>query len=232
MSDPTADGAGGQRESRGGVIAVGVGLVLAAVALVTLFTNRPREADPVELLAEDFEIGELPPGFSLERGLRLSGDERIVLIRGPVPLDEDPPRRVEPSAEEEAPDWAALPEGPRGTPPARVLLLGTPRTGAQAALDRAFRKVEWKDLADLGREGGRTAVDGGKLEWAGLSADWIRERLFEPAGTFRDEVRVNLTAGSRCWILHAIWPRGLPGDTEPLRGLLDALRPRVAAATR
>jgi hypothetical protein len=197
----SAEPAEPRRESPGGVVGVGLGLLLLAVASLALLRLGPRELDPRELLEADFELGPLPfPGVV-----------------------------EEPSAAPALPlDWSRLPEGPAGTPPVRVYLLRYGEGGATRALARHFRNLEWRELADIEERGGRTVVEGGRLRWGEFDADFVRERRFLPGPGFQDSLRINLGLPKRYWIAFAFWPRGLPGSKEPCELLLKSLRARSA----
>lgn len=230
------------RESVGGVLGVGLGLVLIAGCALALFQAGSEELDARAVLEEDFMLGELPFGLELERALRFTSGETVVvltdgseLVVEPEPLtaaegsgaDEEPAEAPALDALEPEIDWAGLPEGEAGTPPARVFLVRYNAGGARRALSRQFRGLEWQELSEIEATGGGAIVEGGRLPWGEFAADFVRERRFraEPP-RFQDQLRANLATPERYWILYAYWPEGRPGSKEPIEALLQALEPR------
>jgi hypothetical protein len=92
-------------------------------------------------------------------------------------------------------------------------------------LNSQFRGLEWKDLLEIDVQGGSSVVGGGKLEWFGFDADWVRQRRFIVGGSFRDTMRVNLSLGHQCWVAYAIWRQGAQASEEVMGELLAALAP-------
>jgi hypothetical protein len=226
---------GAPRESVSWVLGLGLGLAVIAACAAALLLVRARPLDPAEALRGSFEVGALPFGMRLDAALELPGGETVVVLADERELELDagdvvdagaaPEEDAEPSTEQEKPDWAALEELEPGGPPARLFLVRYPEAAAEAALDRGFRSLEWRDLAELGAEGGRVAVEGGRLDWGPFAADYVRERRFLHGPAFQDSVRVNLARPGQYWIAYAFWPRDHAGSWEPLEELLAALRP-------
>ena len=71
-----------------------------------------------------------------------------------------------------------------------------------------------------------TPIDAGKIPWHGFDADYVHDRSFEPGGTFRDEMRVNLSLANNACMLTARWTRGEAASKKALQPLLDALQPK------
>ena len=69
-------------------------------------------------------------------------------------------------------------------------------------------------------------LERGELDWGEYLAPFVHERQFEPGGTFRDWMRVNLSYGRTPVVLMARWNRGLPASKERMEELIAALAPR------
>lgn len=237
-----------ERERPSAVLGIGLGLALLGLAALALLLVRERPLDPALALADSFELGELPFGMRLERALRLPGGETLVVLGDgrelssdalpPDPSEPEPGDRELPASspaasageEREAVDWSKVVELESGTPPARLFLLRHPEASAERAIGRAFRNLQWRELADVDAKGGRLAVEGGRIPWGAFAADFVRERLFLPGLAFEDSIRVNLSLPGRYWIAYAFWPRGYPASKERLEELLGALRATSADA--
>jgi len=236
------------REKVSGVLGVGFGLALIAACALALAWSSLRRIDAGELLAADFELGEWPLGFAVEECLALPTGEKVVVLGrgagGDAPAGElsgaapagvpdaapaAPAERPQQSAGEDGPverfDWSAIPEGEKGTPPAKLYLVRYPPAAREGVLARQFGRIEWKDAGELEREGGRIPRGGGTIRWGEYDPSFVLERRYH-AGTFRDSVRVNLSLPRTCWVAYAVWPERLPGSQQPVERLLAALRPQ------
>lgn len=225
------------RERPAGVLGIALGLALFAGCAALLLFLRPRELDPAAVLASSFELGELPGALALERALETPGGAAVVVISDgrelaldPLPeLAKDAPEEREPKSDARAEppevDWSKVVEGEPDTLPARVFLVRYGESAAKKVLDREFRSIQWKELSDVGRRGGRAAVEGGQLDWGPFGADFVRERRFEPELRFHDALRVNLARPGRYWVAYAFWPPGLPGSAKAVERVLAALPP-------
>jgi hypothetical protein len=234
-----------QRASLGAIVGVAIGLALLFVCvLAPVFYGSSTFAAP-EGLAANFELEGLPHGFALEdTAYLLPGGERVFVFTdgsaSPVAaLDvvatasesagegETASVPGSPHGEGAAPfDWSTVAALSKGAQPARLFLVHYPGARAESVILEQFRGLEWKDLRLIGTEGGRSAVDGGQLQWGEYAADFVRERTYIAGGSFRDALRVNLSLGRECWVAYAIWPDLHAGSQEPVEELLAALRPR------
>ena len=227
------------------VVALGLAAVAVCVLVPFFYGSRTRAAGPA--LEQSYELGEMPHGFELgPEAFLLPGGERVFVFgaglagassKGPTGLTLEEtlagaglePEGVEgseaPSGPSDFTDWASLRPVNTGGPPAFLFLVQYPSGRASSVINEQFRGIEWKELRDIEAEGGRTAVDGGKLEWGEYAADFVQERNFVRGGTFRDSLRVNLSLGRECWIAYAVWPELDAGSKEVVRELLAALRP-------
>ena len=229
-----AEGGAQQRTSLGSVFGVGAGFLVLLICIAVLLGYGPRRRVASESLAEHYDVNSLPFGFVLQtEAYTLPGGEEVYVMNSP---DFEPalPAEVEsaivddkdgPRAGEEKVDWSSLQVAATGTPPAQLFLVKYPLSRAESVLKGQFRTLEWKDLSEIESKGGRSAVDGGKLEWNGYDADYVQQREYLPGLRFVDQVRVNLTLGGQCWIAYAVWPQQAAGSVAPVEKLLAALEP-------
>ena len=231
---PATEVEGRRYESCGGVVGVGLGLALIVLSLASLLFYGPRPSDASELLASSFALGQLPEGLELEpQAVTLPSGELVVTFSDGAPLELSPlelvtsskPKSSKPEEEFVEFDWAAVEVLSEGELPSRLYLVRFPRQRAERVLASQFRGLEWRDLSEISARGGSTVVGGGKLPWAGYSADWVRERSFLEGGSFRDTLRVNLSLGQECWIAYSIWPERVAGSEEAVAECLAALEP-------
>jgi hypothetical protein len=223
----------------GRTLAVALGLgVFAALAVVlgkaALVSDRLSVA---EALSDWLEVAPLPFGLEPDGALRRGGELLVRWIdRGAPP---EAPRAEPPRAGEQEPkqgprpprefDWSAIPIGPEGTPPVEVLLARYPE-GSSERVERLFAPPPVSaepggELTVIGPEGGRVAMDRGRLRWGAFEVAFVLERELEAGGTFRDVIRANLSLPRRPLVLYARWPRGLPASEERMVELLAAFRP-------
>jgi|GEM_PF-1371014 len=254
MSAETEAAEEAQGVGPGAILGVSIGFLVLCGGLLVLFGFGTRSVDAREALAGSFELDAFPEGHRLlEVAHLLPGGERVFVVTDgssavePSELEEVASDVPEPEADEPGGedvehaddegveseeeedddyDWTAIEVLSEGTRPARLFLVRYPRARADSVIGSQFRHLHWRELSEIDASGGRAAVDGGELEWAGYAADFVRERQFIEGGRFRDTLRVNLSLGGECWIAYATWPEGHAGSTEPVTELLGSLRPR------
>jgi hypothetical protein len=235
-ADVNPEDAAERRESLGGVLGIGLGLLILAMCVLAVLNRAPKRGAAAEVLAESFTIAELPGAFVLEeQAITLPAREQIFTFSDGSELEIEPGELVTSQGRHGGPggemgdfeefDWSAVKPESKGDLPARFLLVRFPTSRAESILNSQFRGLSWRDLSELSAKGGSTVVGGDKLNWAGYSADWVRQRRFIEGGSFRDTMRVNLSLGSECWIGYAIWPELAEGSEGALSRLLDALKP-------
>lgn len=247
----------GERPGRVLGTTLALGVLLAAVALLVGRSTEPL--DGAALVAEHFEVEELPFAFEVVDARRLALGERVVVLADPdgwraleLPLEpvqadaeqgrEGPPqggdgRRMGGGLQPGDPGWkpgpwAGIELGEEGAPPREAALVWYPLSRADDVLERQFQRVQFQDVAMLGWEGGSTPVDSGYLDWQGYRAGFVHVRTFERRGgepTFRDHLRVNLSVAGECCVLYLAWPRGQRGSRVAVEELVTALVPRAAA---
>jgi len=224
---------------------VGVAFALFAIALAALtLLGLPMETrNGSNELATHFVMGELPFDFRIAESRKLLGSEVYVAF------ERDDPREVSAAAVEaedlvvgdEDATQDAAPGDERtgklreehaledGTPPSLFYLVRYPADDSKSVLSRQFERHTDGEMSrgkGNGRgEGTKLTVDGGRLRWGAYDADFVLERKYEDGGHFTDTVRVNLTHGTECWILFALWPQDYRASREPVEQLLAALPP-------
>ncbi len=240
-------------ESLAGVFGVGLGLVIIALLVLTIVGYGPKTTTASSVLDGTFEVGELPEGLTLEpHALLLPTGERVVTIGNGAPLPVGPAELIDrspgggpggmggmgrggggpgsgpgsPGFEEY--DWAGVEVKVEDSLPARLYLVNYPERRAPGVLTRQFSGLRWRDLSEISAKGGSAVIGGGKIEWSGYSADFVRQRRFIEGGVFRDTIRVNLSLGQECWIAYAIWPASEAGSERVVREVLAVLRPAVS----
>jgi hypothetical protein len=214
-------------------------VLFAACALVSLAalgwvlaTQSTGGIDGDARLGEWFDVRPLPDGLAVsEASVLPRGDLAVVLSR--ADSGEEPPRNEVPEGQDGAGDWAPfdwskVPSGAVGTAPREVLVVEIAPQHASAELEQLFERGEELrgDWTSVSRSGGRRILERGQLRWGTLEAPYVLERAFEPGGTFRDTLRVNLTRERTARMLLARWTRGFPASREPVQRVLDALGPK------
>lgn len=236
-------------ESLAGVFGVGLGLVIIALLVLTIVGYGPKTTTASSVLAGTFEVGELPEGLSLEpHALLLPTGEKVVTFGNGAPLPVGPAELIDRgpgggpggmgrggggggpgpgpgSPGFEAYDWAGVEVKAEDSLPARLYLVTYPKRRAPGVLTRQFSGLRWRDLSEIPAKGGTAVIGGGKVEWSGYAADFVRQRRFIEGGTFRDTIRVNLSLGQECWIAYAIWPAGHIGSEDVVSDVIAGLRP-------
>lgn len=236
-------------ESLAGVFGVGFGLLIIAGLVLVIVGYGPRGIAASSVLAGSLEVVELPEGMTLEaNALILPTGEKVVTVSSGSPFWINPAELIDRSARMgggmgrgmgpgggmgfgpgspgfEEYDWAGVEVESEDSMPARVYLVTYPRRSASKVLVRQFSGLAWRDLSQISAKGGTAVVGGGKIEWAGYAADFVRQRRFLEGGSFRDTIRVNLSLGQQCWIAYAIWPERHTGSEEVVREVLAAVRP-------
>ena len=224
---------GSARASLRSVFGVALGLMIVALCAVTVFTYGTTTLAAAPGLAEHFELGALPFRFQLQEDLVvLPSGEQVYVLSRPGELPQVPPGLLAGNSgvsakESEFPapvDWSAVQVEKENGPPSAIFLVKYPNSTANATIEQQFRQVQWKELRFIESKGGRTAIDGGKLQWNGFGADFVHGREFFPELRFADHVRVNLTTGGQCWVAYGVWPEQEAGSKEVMAQFLGALR--------
>jgi len=170
-----------------------------------------------------------PEGYEVASALELPQGWTALVLRDPGAGDEPPkPQATVPEPVEGAPPpkaaWHELPIGPPGPRARELVFLTAPQHESLAPLYERTRGGG-PGPRDLPPQGGSATVDAGRIDWAGLDASFVHERTFEPGGTFRDALRVNLSDAARPCVLHASWTRGVAGSKQEIERLLERLTP-------
>jgi hypothetical protein len=124
--------------------------------------------------------------------------------------------------------WSKLEEGEAGHSPSEMVIAWYEYDDAEAVLKRQFSGARYGDISDVSDKGGRLVVDSGEVNWGAYSTFFLRERVFRKVDDvpgFYDTMRVNLTLGTRCCVLYAIWAPGRLGSKESISEALRHLRP-------
>jgi hypothetical protein len=234
----------------GGWRTVGVAFGLGLLGILTWSLSTKafgRRTEPAgSALADWLEIDALPFGLEPDVALWRGGELLVTWVdrQAPAEAPRIEPPEPEPGSQEAqagdgrdgAPqefDWSAVPVGPQGTPPVELLAVRYP-AGSDERVEALFEPPPSMGMGDgemggmlahFGPEGGRVAMDRGRLRWGDWEVAFVHERELEQGGTFRDVIRANLSLRDRPLVVYARWPRGLPASEERMVELLAALRP-------
>jgi hypothetical protein len=217
------------------VISIAFGLALLVAAIAALVRPSVREIDAEAELGRLFEPVTWPLALVVDHASQLPAGEHVVVLVDPGA----PPEAQAPAAEEAKPaEPGATPEhydaskvvvGPPGPAPRRVVLLSDPaRPGLELPRGSATRPSA-SDVKHLGAAGGIVPIELGRMHWREYDADFVHERDYERGGTFKDSLRVNLSANGRSCLLLAEWTRGTAGSRAQIETLIAALVPRAKA---
>jgi hypothetical protein len=235
-SSQGTEGGTQERASLRSVFGVTLGLLLVFSCLSTLLTHGTKSVQAGPALAERYSLDSLPFGFKLrEQFFVLPGQERVFVIDdGSQPIVEElslpdgsSSQVSESSGGEDTKlppeEWGKVEAITKDGPPAQVFLVEYPEGSAKKAIERQFHNVQWLELKYIPGKGGRTAIDGGKIDWDGYAADFVLEREFRPGLKFTDRLRVNMTVEGQCWVAYCVWPDQAAGSEEPVKALLNSL---------
>lgn len=222
------------------MLGIAFGLIVLAGLVATMMSQKTAVADGEALLAEWFELGPLPFGLEVEGATVEMRGEQVVLLTRPEAQEEDPaaerpPREDGDDDEDQEPDddtydWSKIETGPEGQAPFEVVVMGFPRGLAASQLEalfgfRAEGDRDEVEITDVGEDGGRVAMDRGRIDWGAYSTNYVHERELEWGGTFVDVVRVNLALPGKPRVVFVRWRRGQPASLERVREVLAALGP-------
>ena len=211
------------------VVAATFAALAGVVAILASVAGHPVDARAE--LERLFAPVELPHGLELARAFELAGGMRVVVAEDPAAGDEPAAAPAPEGGVPEDPtlprfDWTKVPIGAVGSAPRRVVFLTDPERAAFEPL----RAGGGPGVDKLGREGGVVAIEIGKLPWRDYDAEFVHERLYERGGTFRDTIRVALSANGRACSLLAEWTRGMPASKARVAEILARLEPRPRAS--
>jgi hypothetical protein len=241
-SGHATDQADPERESLGGIVAMGLGLMMIlGVGVMALFPTA-RDTDAASLLSATFGVmGGLPYGLEPVRAVSFATGEHFVLLRDPArPSEEENAPRWLPSKsgagwqirfgkeklKVETFDWSTIPVAEEGQPPVEVALALFPTKTAKKIVQAQFHGIHFEDVTRLPMAGKTVPVDAGHLDWGPFEAPYIHLRHYGRDATgpgFWDTLRVNLTSGSQARVLYLRWPRGQAGHKDRANELLAAL---------
>lgn len=212
------------------VLSIVLGCAALAGLVYALARPSAREVDAGAAWERLF-ASPRPEGYVLASALELPDGSTALTFVDPDAGIEPPkpavPEMPEPAEGQPPPkgEWHTLPIGSPGPRARELVFLTAERHASLAALFEKTRGGGGPSARDLGPQGGTVTVDGGRIAWAGLDAPFVHERTFEPGGTFRDAVRVNLSTAARPCVLHASWTRGVAGSKQETVRLLERLTP-------
>ncbi|HIF41112.1 MAG TPA: hypothetical protein EYQ74_08435 [Planctomycetes bacterium] len=233
---------GPERESLGGIIVMGLGLMMIlSVGVMALFPTA-RDTDAASLLSASFGIdGGLPFGLEPVRAVSFATGEQLVLFRDPDRSSEEANaprwlpsksgagwqiRFTKAKVKKQVFDWSTIPVAEEGQPPAEAALALFSSKTAKKVVQAQFNGIHFEDVTQLPLAGKTVPVDAGHLDWGQFDAPYIHLRHYGRDATgpgFWDTLRVNLTSGSQARILYLRWPRGQAGHKDHALELLAAL---------
>jgi hypothetical protein len=225
MSAPIAE----PGRSAGAGIIVGVALLLMLLAALTAFLIawRGGPIDGAAQLESAFGVRTIGDEYTLESAREMPGGARLIVFvdrsAAPEAVLAVPDPKAKKKPDEEKVDWTHVTIPPATTRPRRVTFLFSAAGSSHYDMAAFFHDIERKSIEDLGPEGGKVTIETGKLAWRGFDADWVHERAFEAGGTFRDEMRVDLSLEKKPCVMTAVWSRGETGSKAELDKLLAAL---------
>lgn len=220
MSDPSAETP--RAAGPGAIILVALGLMLCAVLAAFLILSRGGRVDGAAVLEAALGVRGLGERYTIVEAREMPSGTRVVILDQTGAPADTPPDKETPPPDEKV-DWRTVKIPAATAWPRRVVFtLPKPGTG-QAAIDPFFVRNEWRDIADLGPNGGKTVVATKKIAWRGFDADWVHERAYERKLTFRDAVSVNLSLEKQPCVMTAFWSRGEPASEALVTQLLAEL---------
>lgn len=225
MSAVSAEPAPGARSAGAGVIVgVALALMLGSALVAFLIMSRGGPIDGAALLQETFGVRTIGDGFVIVDAREVPSGTRIVVLEDSLAPPEPAVTVPAQSSGAARIDWKRVVIPPAASRPRRVLFTFPKESGGAAVVDAFFETPEWKDVDDLGSQGGKVVITSEKIAWHGFDARWVHERAFEPGGSFRDAVRANVSLEKRPCVMTATWTRGQAASKETLQQILGALR--------
>ncbi len=214
-------------------------LVLLAACWISLARSTTTPIDGLTKLQSWFDVAQPPAPWRVDQARKLADGTLAVILSDPSAAPEAPRKSPEP-APASGPSgplrnpWDDLVLGEQGTAPIDLTVLQFPLQRGAREIERRFRGPvgagpSGASMGESGqgqRGGDKRVLERGTLAWGSFAAPFAHERELEPGGTFRDSVRVNLSARDTPRILVARWARGLPASKARLQELLDQLPPR------
>lgn len=243
-SDPSVEQAddGPERESLGGILGMGLGLMMILGVGITALFPTARDTDANSLMVASFGMeGALPYGLEPTRAVSFATGEQLVLLRNPDRSSEEgnAPRWLpsksgagwqiqftQAKVKVETFNWSTIPVDAEGQPPIEVALALFPAKTGKKVVQSQFHGLQFEDITRLPMAGKTVPVDAGHLSWGPFEAPYIQLRHYGRDATgpgFWDTLRVNLTVGSKARILYLRWPRGQAGSKDSAVEVLAAL---------
>ncbi len=230
------------RESPGGVLRMGCGLVVIVGALLFALLPQSSEADPQARLAECFElVGPVPFGFQPTRAILFgTGQEFILMGRGSGDGEIDSaPDWLPPQSKGwgsykgeaksvETFDWSSVEVDNGPNDPMEVAIGLFSGAKGSRAIQSQFAGVKYEDITRLPKNGQAVPVDSGRIRWGPYEAPFVLMRHFgrdADGPGFWDTLRVNLSVGSRLRVLYLRWGRGQAGGVEHANAFLRIFDP-------
>ena len=217
--EPAVDAPDGdvpERETAGGVVGTSAKLFLLLVVVGALAVSGAGSTDAERVIGAVFADGELPFDVSVREAVRLPGGDRLVVF--------DLAEESEPWVEgEPSPTWLGLRIHRSASAVKKLFSSGG---GSFGRGGRRRGGGGGEHGGEHGKSGDRKEVlERDELEWGAWRAVYVREREWKD-GTWRDEVRVNLSKGATYGVLAARFADETNGSPEALRAFLQQVELR------
>ncbi|MCE9595397.1 MAG: hypothetical protein K8S98_14515 [Planctomycetes bacterium] len=219
-----------ERERVGPILGIALALFFLIGLVGALIWQRSRTVDARETLGAWFDTSALPFGLAPVESAELANGDLILRLvpEGGAP---EPERRTPPPAKPDGDkgtpfDWTAIEVKPPGDGPCEVFVVRYPFEAAAPRLKQLFESFGPSSPEMIPSSGGRAVLDSGDLPWREWSAPYVLEREYEPGGTVRDTIRVNLTREKTAQVCFVRFPRGSSASPKKVEELLAALVPK------
>ena len=244
-----------------GILGILLGLFVIVGLGMRPFQKGDRPLSDDSAVTGTFGPEAAPLGWPLHSATRLADGREIYLYRDPdaappLALPEDPPAPPKPPEgsqgssgggrkgrggrggggdwQRDKKKWTRLAFGEANQPPREVALVKLPIGRAEEELRRMFQGLEYRDLEDVGDDGGDVPVDAGRFDWSIYEAPFIRVRHLreedDERATFHETIRINLTLGRDPWMAILVWDERLQGELDWAKEAVAFLRPTAVAA--
>ena len=238
-----------------GILGIALAMLLLAGAAFGLLQAGDRDLEDASSLKRAFSIAALPGNWTQVQVRGLRDGREVYLFEDPsagepAALPPDPEPDVKPANKSKSSSgpgagrggkrrnsdkkrWLRLVVGRENQPPRRMALVRLPLNRAESELKSLFQGLSYKDLEEVGEDGGDLPMDSGRIDWGSYEAPFVRVRHLyqeDEKPTFHESIRVNLTLGREAWVALFAWDPRLPGNLAWVEQTLGEFQPLSEAS--